>query len=381
MQRKRQVAIIYKSLPQYRRRFFELLRERLHQQGVELVLVYGQAGSKDAAKRDTVHLPWAHRIDNTIVKFAGRELYWQPCLRHIKGADLVIAEQASKLLINYFLQLLHLSGVKKFAFWGHGKNFQAHEGSRAGELVKRMVSNKVHWWFTYNEMSSAVVRELGFPEDRITNVQNSIDTRALIAARQRVGEAQISSLKQGLGIAGDNVCVFSSSMYREKRLGFLIDACLLVKEQVPDFHMIFIGAGPDDHIVSAASKKHPWLHYVGPQFDDNKVPYFAVAKLLLMPGLVGLGVLDAFALGVPLVTTDLPYHSPEIEYLKNWGNGVVVENSEDPVAYAAAVVSLLNDERLREKLVAGCLESAASYTVEEMVERFAAGVLKALERK
>jgi L-malate glycosyltransferase len=36
---------------------------------------------------------------------------------------------------------------------------------------------------------------------------------------------------------------------------------------------------------------------------------------MLMPGLVGLAVLDAFADGIPRVTTVIEYHSPEIEYL------------------------------------------------------------------
>lgn len=379
--RRPRVAIVYKSLPQYRRRFFELLRQRLDQLGVELVLVYGQAGAKDAAKKDTVNLPWAHRIENTIVRVAGRELYWQPCLGLVRGAELVIAEQASKLLVNYLLQLFNLLGVQRFAFWGHGKNFQAHEGSRLGEWLKRLVSSKVHWWFTYNEISSRVVRELGFPQQRITSVQNAIDTRALIAARRRLEPEQLEALKRELGVTGDNVCIFSSSMYREKRLGFLIEACLLIRAQVPDFQMIFIGAGPEDHLVSEAAQKYPWLHYLGPRFDAAKVPYFALSKLLLMPGLVGLGVLDAFALEVPLVTTDLPYHSPEIEYLNDSVNGVIVAQSQDAAAYAAAVVELLRDDLLRDGLVQGCREAAARYTVEEMVERFAAGVLRALEQK
>jgi hypothetical protein len=46
------------------------------------------------------------------------------------------------------------------------------------------------------------------------------------------------------------------------------------------------------------------------------VPYFILSKLVLMPGLVGLAVLDASALEVPLVTTAVPYHTPELTTLK-----------------------------------------------------------------
>ena len=55
--RRPRVMIIYKSLPEYRRRFYESLRARLAEMGVELQLVYGQAGVEDAKKNDCVDLP------------------------------------------------------------------------------------------------------------------------------------------------------------------------------------------------------------------------------------------------------------------------------------------------------------------------------------
>ena len=48
----RKVVIIYKTIPQYRSRFFELVRERLAQMDVEFVLLYGQPGRVDALKKD-----------------------------------------------------------------------------------------------------------------------------------------------------------------------------------------------------------------------------------------------------------------------------------------------------------------------------------------
>jgi glycosyltransferase involved in cell wall biosynthesis len=105
-----------------------------------------------------------------------------------------------------------------------------------------------------------------------------------------------------------------------------------------------------------------------------------LAKLTLMPGLVGLGVLDSFALRVPLVTTDVPYHSPEIEYLKDGVNGLIMPDRCDPSEYAAAVVGTLRDAKLRERLRRGCKESSALYTIEAMADNFADGVCRALCR-
>jgi glycosyltransferase involved in cell wall biosynthesis len=377
--RKPKVAVVYRSLPQYRRRFYELLRERLDELGIEFVLIYGQPGPTDAAKRDTVELPWAHKVQNKVVRIGSREVYWQPCLGLLRDVDLVIVEQASKLLVNYVLFVYQLLGARRLAFWGHGKNFQEHQASNLSETVKRFMSRKVHWWFAYSDLSARVVTSIGYPADRITVVQNALDARSLIEAHSVVGAQQLAYIRDVIGIEGSNVCIYAGSMYADKRLDFLLKACNLIKKDVSDFEMIFVGAGPDEGMIKAAAKEHKWIHYVGPKFDKEKVPYFVLSKLFLMPAAVGLAVLDAFALEVPLVTTNGPFHGPEIEYLRDGINGVLVQNADDPVAYAAAVTGLLQDETSRQELVAGCRRDKNVYTVEKMVDRFATGVLEALK--
>lgn len=374
-----QVAVVYRSLPQYRRRFYELVREGLGARGVEFKLIYGDADAADDAKMDRIDLPWATRIPNRILRLGSRFLYWQPCLRELRRADLVIVEQASKLLLNYVLLAQQLLGRTRLAFWGHGRNFQGHTASALGERVKEVMSRRVWWWFAYNDASSEVVRELGFDPRRITSVQNAIDTRGLVEARGRLTPAELDAVRRGLGITGEHVCVFAGSIYAEKRVDYLLEACTLVRERLPGFELVVVGAGPEQGKFVEAARRHPWIHYVGPKFDDAKVPYFAISKLLLMPGLVGLAVLDAFALETPLVTTSVDFHSPEIDYLDDGVNGVVVSPPDDPRLYAAKVVELLSDEELRQRLVRGGRESRTRYTVENMAANFTSGILSALD--
>ena len=377
MRGRRRVAIVYRFIPQYRRRFFELLRDRLDREAIQLQIIYGQPDAKAAAKKDTVDLEWAEPIENRVLHVGGRELYWQPCLRKVRGADLVIVEQATRLLANYVLQARYCLGGTRFAFWGHGKNFAPEDCSRLGEFLKRRVSRCAHWWFVYSASSAGVVQSLGFPVNRMTLVQNAIDTRGLVAAARAVHPSHVRAVYDELALKGSNVCVYAGGMYPGKRLPFLIEACELIRRLVPDFEMICIGAGTDSGVIEQAARRHSWIKYLGPRFDDQKVPYFKASKLLLMPGLVGLAILDAFALTVPLVTTVGPGHSPEIDYLDNGANSVMVQ-AESPAAYARAVADLLRDEERRQVLVRGCQAAADIYTVEEMVERFACGVVEAL---
>jgi len=72
-------------------------------------------------------------------------------------------------------------------------------------------------------------------------------------------------------------------------------------------------------------------------------------------------------------------HGPEVEYLVNGYNGVIVSSAESVEAYTAAVLHVVRDRSKLRRLADGCRSSAQKYTVEEMVERFAPGVCSALE--
>ena len=120
----------------------------------------------------------------------------------------MIVEQARKLLVNYVILFQNWLGIRKLAFWGHGKNFQATSRNQFAEWIKRIVSTRVHWWFAYNDMSTRIVRELGFPEERITSVQNAIDTDFLSKALLDLKPADIEKIRSELNIISQNVGIY-----------------------------------------------------------------------------------------------------------------------------------------------------------------------------
>ncbi len=379
MTRSKKAVIVYRYIPHYRLEFYQLLRTMLLERGIALELVYGDPGPNDAVKKDSIEISWGIKINNKIWKIGNRELFWQPIFRHIKGADLVIVESASRLLVNYILIVRYKLGIQKFAYWGHGRNFQDISASRGGEWIKQLLSNQVHWWFAYNNYSVRVLQQRKFPLERITSVQNAIDTCYLTKALEQWTPQKLEIFSSELGIKSKNVAVFIGGIYHEKRISFLLESLILIRQEISDFEMIFIGSGSDVGLIQNAAAVHKWIHFVGPKFNIEKVPYFAISKLLLMPGLVGLGILDAFALETPLVTTNISYHSPEIDYLENGVNGIVVMDCEDPQPYARAVINLFKDESSRFRLVQACRVARENYTIEAMARRFSHGIERALE--
>lgn len=373
------VAIVQSWLTPYRVPFYDLLRAELSERSIGLKVIYGQAGREEGAKRGHTELPWGTYVANRYLRLRGKEVSWQPCLAAVDGADLIIVEQALKRLVNgLLLAQQHLTG-RRVAFWGHGRNFQAHRAWPGIEGTKRCLSRQAHWWFAYNELSARAVEGLPYPASRITVVNNSVDTRSLRSAREAVTGEEVAALRSRLGISSNHVGLFVGGMYPDKRLGFLLECCQRIREVMPDFELVLVGDGPDAPLVEAAARRHPWVHWDGPRFGPELAPYFAAARAFLMPGLVGLAALDSFAFGLPLVTCELPYHSPEVDYLVPGVNSVVVREAHDQAAYANAVVELLEQPATWARLARASSAAASSYGVEAMAGRFAAGVEQALE--
>ena len=95
---------------------------------------------------------------------------------------------------------------------------------------------------------------------------------------------------------------------------------------------------------------------------------------MLMPSGVGLGVLDAFAAGIPVVTATGEGHGPEFEYLSHGGNSLITD--PNPQSLASAVLQALDPAR-NAALRGGASRAATRWTVENMVENFTEGILRA----
>jgi glycosyltransferase involved in cell wall biosynthesis len=369
--RRPRVLVVWRSLPHYRVPFFSLLRERLDEQGIDLRLVVGQPSRREAVRRDQGALEWAVTKRNRVVALAGREAIVQPVLREAQAADLVIVEQANRLLANYALLALQRFGAR-VGFWGHGANLQARRPRSPAERLKRVVSRRPHWWFAYTDGCRDRVAGLGFPHERITVVQNAQDTELLAAAVRATTPDRVRAFRERHSLGTGPLGVFLGSLYPDKRLDLLLAAGEDVAARIPGFRLAIAGDGEERDLALAAARSRPWVRYLGRL--EARAELLAAADALLLPGAVGLVVLDAFAAGVPLVTAASPYHGPEIEYLEHGVNGVVADGG----TYADAVVRLLTDASWAARLREGCASAAGRYTVAAMVDRFAIGVRQAL---
>lgn len=372
------IAIIQRIVPHYRIQFFRKLQAVLAEQYCSLDIFYGRERQGTVPKTASLHEPWAHEIKNTYFSVGGREFVWQD-LPSLHGYDLVIVEHAARLLNNYALLFKRKVGaVKKLAYWGHGGNFQAGYERPKTEWLKRLMARQVDHWFAYTELSAERVTSMGVNAKNVTTVNNSIDTTVLRAAQKSLTPEELVQLRQEVGIEGKRIGLYCGGLYAEKRIPFVIDAAVELRKKLPDFELVVIGDGPDAKLIEAASEKYQWIKYVGVKEGGEVVPYFELARCVLMPGPVGLVIVDAISLGVPLMTTENRLHGPEIAYLKPGVNGMMVGDSLGE--YVDAVYRCMTDDEHYGNMVAGCRADADRLNLDSMVARFKQGIMRAAER-
>jgi glycosyltransferase involved in cell wall biosynthesis len=377
-ERKRKVAFAYPPSFQYRVKFHILLRDSLAKKNIEYCYIYDSKESL-VGRKDTVNIPWAKDAPQLKFPVFGYLLKYHCIGAFAKDCDLLILQQENSLIANYYWQIRSSIIGPKVAFFGHGKNFQSRNPDGLAERWKRFWATKVSWWFAYTETCADIVKSYGFPMAKISVFNNSIDIHQIELERNAIEPKKLERIRKISFENSQNIAIYVGAIYPDKRPDFLIRAAIAIRAQVPDFQLLVIGGGPEAHLIERAAADHDWIHALGPKFGLEKTELVSLAKVWLLPGLVGLAVLDSFVYEVPMITTNLSFHSPEIDYLINGENGLILDDPEDVEAYARSAVKLLTDTQARLKLVEGCRRSKNEYSIEKMALRFADGVLIALE--
>lgn len=372
-------------VPQYRVPFYEGLRVALEADGIEMVLVHGDPPASRKKRNDSKILDWATYVPNRLWTIKGLELTAQPVLKHLRGADLIVLQQETGLLLNYAVMARSRLGGPPLGLWGHGHNFNPLEASGPAEKVKAAVTRHADWFFAYTERSAEVFRSIGCDPDRITVVQNStaVDDLRLPAdaVAGQVSEdvaALVAELERGGPDGGPAVVGWIvSALDRWKRVPFLIEVLDRCAERIPGFAFVALGAGDEAHLLVEAASTRPWLRPLGARFGADKAAIGRLASVTIHPGLAGLHVIETFATESPMVTADIEYHSHEVDYLDD-GNSVVLPADATADELASAVADLVADgDRLR-RLQDGCRQASDTFTIEAMVDNFATGIVEAM---
>jgi glycosyltransferase involved in cell wall biosynthesis len=372
--RRPRATFVVPFLSEFRQPFFRLLRQDLDAAGIDLTIAHGRPHLAEiSARADTVPVEGAVELAQRSISLGGRALVHKRLGPLLQASDVLVVDQALRNVELYPQLVRQRTGRgPAIAMWDHGRTYHKPQ-TRLEQAVKFALTRRASWFFAYTEGGARTVVENGFPPARTTVVQNTVDTRSLLAAYERATDEQLARVRAEYGLTPGRTALYIGALSPHKHIPLVLEAAQAAARLLPGFRLLVAGQGELQGLVDAAAARCPAVVPVGQAFGERKALLGAVSEVLFMPGLVGLCVADSFALRAPVVWTPRRYHPPEFEYLRDGVNSVRAPG--DPEGYARAVTDLLQDAPRLAALQHACREEASRYTMEEMSRRFTQGLV------
>ena len=362
-------------IPEYRVSFFQESRALLRDKGFELVLAASRAGGRLAERGDDrTDLVADKVLTSRIVRVGGKPLVIRDLKRVLKEVqpDLVVAEQAIKNLDTYSLLVRQtVKGSPRLGLWGQGRAFSTPQG-RAGSFVKRQVTLLSDWFFAYTEQGADFMVQHGMRRERVTVLNNTLDTARLRLDLEAVRPEAIEEFRRRHSLVPGRTALFLGGVDPSKGIDFLLEVADKVAEQIPGFRLVIAGMGSSANQVRHRQSQGDPIAYVGRLEGADKAVALRTADILMIPEWVGLVAVDSLVAGCPIVTTVHPSHSPEFSYLSDRSNAFVFAHDLD--AYSGGVVQVMKDPQLLSRVAHQALLNSYEFSMSRMVERFAEGV-------
>ena len=299
-----------------------------------------------------------------------------PLLKH--RPSVVISEAALAYLSLWLLILLRPFFGFRLVLWGHGirneqilKPFADAKGALTLWLFRRADA-----LLFYSEDRKSLVEKFlpGGPPCFVA--PNSIDLEPYEILLARLEKEGREKVKKRLGFAEEKThFIWIGRLLADKRPDLLFAAF-----QKLDFpcHLHVVGVGPELEKMKAL--KIPNVTFYGEVFDETITgELLFCSDLFVMPGYLGLSVLHAFVMGMPVLsckTTETgPFHSPEICYLVEGKNGLLVDSSAE--ALALAISGLHKNPQKWKELKESARDTGRKSGLESMVKGFAAAIAAA----
>lgn len=188
--------------------------------------------------------------------------------------------------------------------------------------------------------------------------------------RENFTDEDRNNLKASLGInKNDKVILFLGRIAEEKSIDVVMDQMPNIFNEHPNYKFLIVGDGPSKKTLEEQAKK---LNIQDKVIFTGKIPWVDVPKYYNIGDVFvnasvtetqGLTFIEAMAAEVPIVAKYAPNLS---EFIHTNENGILVKKNTD---FKDAIVKVINDKDLREKLIAGGNDTAKEYSIEVFGDR------------
>jgi glycosyltransferase involved in cell wall biosynthesis len=245
--------------------------------------------------------------------------------------DAIIFWTNPRPLIFGLMLLAKARGIR-LIHWGHRRDLQSRHAALKHALydLEHLLDDAI------------IVYSPGLKErlPRFLRAKTFAANNTLDVAGYNMSNIERHRVRAQFGIRASKIIICLGRLQARKRIGDL----LLAFEALGMSDVGLVLGGPDEdgllHEVDA-----PNIHKVGPVYGEEALALLAASDVYCLPGAIGLGIVDAFFCGLPVVTERVR-HGPEFMYFREGVNGFAVDEG-DISGLADCLRRLLSDDALR----------------------------------
>lgn len=255
---------------------------------------------------------------------------------------------------------------------------QRGERSWWGDWIKRRFYRRFDLALCYGRQSLDELVSLGFPREKASIAQNTVDTDFVFAQPQRIAQ-RAATVRRNAGLADQHrpiVCI--GRMIERKRHLDLVEAWPRLRELDANLRLVLVGAGPQFERVRRRAEEidRERIVVTGSVPSGDDYAWLHAAEVVVLPGALGLAINQALALGRPTIVAD--EWGSDSEILEHARTGWRYPRG-DREALVAAVRHVLTDRLERERVTAAACEMMrGQVTLDNMVRQFDAAMRAAL---
>ncbi len=355
------VLLISNEVMHYRVSVYNYFTRRFRELGVEFIVRADELQKKN---------PYPIEFDFREVPF--RFSLYRKEIKDLDPDVVILFLHIKDLILFPLLYWLRLSR-RPVLVWTKGANLDAPD-NRIGGAAFHHMQTLADGLVLYSPNETALIkRKNRFKITYANNTINYLEFPEIAASKD--------DIKKEYGIPFKRTALFVGRMDvgggRKK-----VDHAIRIFNTIdnPDYGLVLVGAGFNDRLKNEIRGHN--VMYLGEIYDPANIEIckiFKMADIFLIPGHVGLGINQAFALGLPVIT-EKGHQPPEIQYLVSGRNGFLVEE-DDLADLKAKVLYLLENDEERAKFAENAKQDIlTNASIEGMFQGFLQNVQRVLNR-
>lgn len=295
----RNVLFVFDRVAHYHRDFFRALEKKLSDRGINLILLSGstrkittgRTGLNEAVlDKELKYHFFEHCIKSYTLRF-NKGVIRQ--IIKIKPEIVVVMGHVGN--ISYWL-LMCLKKLLNFKLVAWQCGYEYNPGKFKDKILRLNIPRFDHH-LAYHTNAAKYAMKYGAKRDSVTIINNTINERRIFRVPK---EKAIRILNERYPqIGSKKIVLFVGAILAEKRIELLLEATAQLHAK--DVMIIIVGNGPHLDKIREQCKERNDVIITG-EIIEGVGLFFDVADVYVLPGTGGLGINEAMAHGLPIIS-------------------------------------------------------------------------------